>query len=66
MLANEELRLVAEGLLTAHGEKAIDECQAVIAKMTERGDRAGAENWTEVLAIIRELRSVGCVSFRAD
>jgi hypothetical protein len=58
MVANEELRLVAEGLLTAHGDKAFDECRAVIAKMTERGDREGAANWTAILAVVSQLQSM--------
>jgi hypothetical protein len=57
MVGTEDLRLVAEGLLVAHGPGAVRECESVIAKMIERGDKAGEENWTRVLAALRQLQA---------
>jgi hypothetical protein len=56
MTGNDDLVLTAEGLLAAHGNKAVRECEAIIAKMVERGDRLGLENWTRILAALRELQ----------
>lgn len=53
---NEDLWLAAEGLLAAHGRKAVRECETVIAKMIERGDRAGEENWRRILAAVSKLQ----------
>jgi hypothetical protein len=59
MVGTEDLRLVAEGVLAAHGLEAVRECEAVIAKMVERGDKAGEENWMQILAVVRELQAPG-------
>ena len=59
MVGTEDLRLVAEGVLAAHGLEAVRECQAVIAKMVERGDKAGEENWMQILAVVRQLQAPG-------
>jgi hypothetical protein len=58
MTGNDDLLLTAEGLLAAHGNRAARECEAIIAKMVERGDRLGQENWTRILAALRELQSL--------
>ncbi|HWU55034.1 MAG TPA: hypothetical protein VN175_05995 [Rhizomicrobium sp.] len=58
MTGSDELQLAAEGVLTAHGDNAIRECEAVIAKMIERGDRAGETNWKNILAIVRLRQSL--------
>jgi hypothetical protein len=57
MTGNDDLLLTAEGLVVAHGNRAVRECEAIIAKMVERGDRLGQENWTRILAALRELQS---------
>jgi hypothetical protein len=57
MVGNEDLQLVAEGLMAAHGQAAARECEAVIAKMIERDDKTGAENWMRILAVVRELQA---------
>jgi hypothetical protein len=57
MVGTEDLQLVAEGVLAAHGLKAVCECEAVIAKMIERGDKAGEENWIKILATVRQLQA---------
>ena len=54
MIAHEDLLLAAEGVLAAHGHNAVRECEAVVAKMVERGDKMGQENWTKILAIVRK------------
>jgi hypothetical protein len=59
MIGDEDLRLAAEGLLAAHGAEAVRECEAVIATMMARGNEAGAENWTKILATLRQLRESG-------
>jgi hypothetical protein len=56
MTGNDDLLLTAEGLLAAHGSRAVRECEAIIAKMVERGDRLGQENWTRILAALRDLQ----------
>jgi hypothetical protein len=56
MTGNDDLQLAAEGVLAAHGDRAIRECEAVIAKMIERGDRAGEENWKNILAFVLQRR----------
>jgi hypothetical protein len=58
MTGNEDLQLAAEGVLAAHGDKAIRECEAVIARMVERGDRAAEENWKNILAIILQRQTL--------
>ncbi len=57
MIGTEDLRLAAEGLMVAHGPGAVRECEAVIAKMIERRDKLGEQNWTSVLAALRELQA---------
>jgi hypothetical protein len=59
MIGDEDLRLVAEGLLAAHGAEAVRECEAVITAMIARGDKAAQENWTKILAAVRQLRDSG-------
>jgi len=59
MTGNEDLRLAAEGVLAAHGDRAIRECEAVIAKMMERGDKAGEANWKNILAAVRQIQAPG-------
>lgn len=58
MTGTEDLQLAAEGVLAAHGDRAIRECEAVIAKMIERGDKAGEENWKNILTIIRQSQTL--------
>jgi hypothetical protein len=59
MIGNEDLRLVAEGLIVAHGPHAARHCETIIAQMIEKGDKAGEENWTGVLAALHELQRPG-------
>ena len=56
MVGSEDLRLAAEGLLAVHGPNAVRECEAVIATMIQRGDKSGEENWTKILAVLRQVR----------
>jgi len=58
MTGNEDLQLAAEGVLAAHGDRAVRECEAVIAKMIERGDKAGEENWKNILTLIRRRQTL--------
>ncbi|HET7085545.1 MAG TPA: hypothetical protein VFI23_12290 [Rhizomicrobium sp.] len=57
MIGNDDLRLAAEGLVAAHGDKAIRECEAIIAKMIERGDKAAEEDWKNILTAVRHLQA---------
>jgi hypothetical protein len=57
MTGSEDLQLAAEGVLAAHGDKAIRECEAVIAKMIERGDKAGEANWKDILVLVRQRQA---------
>ena len=54
MVGHEDLLLAAEGVMAAHGRNAVRECEAVVAKMVERGDKVGERNWTQILAIVRK------------
>ena len=55
MVGDKDIWLAAEGLLVAHGPNAVRKCEELIATMIERGDKAGAENWSKILAAVREL-----------
>ena len=59
MVGPEDLLLAAKGVLAAHGRNAVRECEAVVAKMVERGDKTGQENWTKILAIVRKSQTRG-------
>ena len=59
MVGPEDLLLAAKGVLAAHGQNAVRECEAVVAKMVERGDKAGEDNWTKILAIVRKSQVRG-------
>jgi hypothetical protein len=54
-----DIALAAAGLLTAQGENAVRECEAVIESRRQQGDQTGVEKWTLVLASVRELQGHG-------
>jgi hypothetical protein len=57
MVADNDIRLAAEGLLVAHGPDAVRKCEELIATMIVRGDKAGEENWSKILTAVRELQA---------
>ena len=59
MVGDKDIWLAAEGLLVAHGLDAVRKCEELIATMIERGDKAGEENWSKILAAVRELQVQG-------
>lgn len=57
MVANDDIRLAAEGMLVAHGPAAVQKCEELIAGLIARGDKAGGENWTKILAAVRDIQA---------
>lgn len=57
MLSNTDVWLTAQGMVIAQGDGAVWECENIRARMMGRGDTAGTENWTRILAATRKLQT---------
>ena len=56
MLSNTDAWLAAQGVMITQGDRAVQECEIILARMIGHGDTAGAENWTGVLAAIHKAQ----------
>lgn len=55
-ITDQDIQRSATGMIEAFSTTAAAECEAMIERMTEKGDRLGHQNWERILLAVRRLQ----------